>query len=69
MMDVLPNLRDLSHGSILQDTLLLMFALNFHVGACLISTIGALVMGREPTILLGLASSNASRLSNCGPMV
>ncbi len=68
-MDVLPNSRDLTHGFILQDTLLLLFALNFHMGACLIGTIGALVMGREPMIVLGLASSNASRLNKCDPMV
>jgi hypothetical protein len=53
-MDMLPNSSDLAHGFILQDTLLLLFVLNFHMGACLIGTIGALVMGREPMMLLGL---------------
>jgi hypothetical protein len=68
-MDVLPNSRDLAHGSMLEDPFLLLFALNFHMGACLISTIGALVMGRELVMMLGLTSSNESRLSNHSPMV
>jgi len=69
MMDVLPTSRDFAHGYILQYTLLLLFALNFHMGACLIGIIGALVMGRDPMIMMRLTSSNASRLKNCGPMV
>jgi hypothetical protein len=69
MMDVLPNSRGLAHGFILEGTLLLLFALNFHMGACLIGTIGALVMGREPMMVPELASNNASRLRNHSPMV
>ncbi len=68
-MDVLPNSRDLAHGFILQDTFLLLFALKFHMGACLIGIIGGLVTRRDPIMVLGLVSSNASRLNNCGPMV
>jgi hypothetical protein len=51
-----------------QDTFLLLSTLNFRVGAYLIGIIGALVMGKDPTRVLGLASTNASGLNNCGPM-
>jgi hypothetical protein len=52
-----------------QDTLLLLSTLNFHMGAYLIGIIGALVMGRDPTMVPELASTDALRLNDCGPMV
>jgi hypothetical protein len=52
-----------------EDTLLLLSTLNFRVGAYLIGIIGAMVMGKDPTMVSGLASTHASRLNNCGAMV
>jgi len=39
------------------------------MGAYLIGIIGALVMGRDPTMVPELASTDALRLNDCGPMV
>ncbi len=50
-------------------TLLLLSTLNFRMGAYLIGIIGALVMGRDPTMVSGPTSTNALGLNNCSPMV
>jgi len=39
------------------------------MGAYLIGIIGALVMGRDPTMVPRPASTNALGLNDCGPMV
>jgi len=39
------------------------------MGAYLIGIIGALVMGRDPMMVLGHVLNNASRLNNYSPMV
>lgn len=52
-----------------QETLLLLSTLNFRMGAYLIGIIGALVMGRDPTMVSGPTSTNALGLNNCSPMV